>query len=88
LATGTISINGAETLLGANRVNRNGISSVIGTTKAFPGTIVCGGAGCGFRTLTVTPRDPRVTVTVTGVTPGINVETVGYLNSFNVADVS
>jgi hypothetical protein len=87
LASGTISIDGTETTTGPNRVFRDGIASTFAAPKAFPGTFPCG-TPCGFRTVTVTPVFPRVTVTLTGATNAINVFTVGYLNSFNPASLS
>jgi hypothetical protein len=84
LASGTISINGTETILGPNRVFRNTVASVAGTAKPFPGTVPCGG-NCGFRTVSVPTGGGTVTVTVTDVTSGVNLFYVGYLNTFNPA---
>jgi hypothetical protein len=84
LASGTISIDGTEVLVGPNRVFRNAVASVSGTPKPFPGTLACGG-NCGFRTVTVAAGVGPVTVTITGVTNAVGLFYVGYLNSFSPA---
>ena len=87
LASGSISINGAESITGPNRVFRNGVASTFAVSKPFPGTNGCAG-NCGFRTVTVTPPNPNVTVTITGGSTGLNVFAVGYVNSFNAASLA
>lgn len=87
LGFGTVSIDGTEAITGPTRVNRFGIPSILGVQKPFPGTSTCFG-NCRFRTITVTPTLPNINVKVTGVTTGLNVFTVAYLNSFNAASLS
>lgn len=87
VATATISIDGTEAITGPNRVVRNNVASTIASPKAFPGQAACLG-NCSFRTVTLSPTDPNVTVKVTGLTNGGNVFLVGYLNSFNPASLS
>lgn len=66
---------------------RNGVASAIGTGKAFPGTLACG-ANCGFRTVTVTPTGPNVSVTITAGANGGNLFEAAYLDSFNPASLN
>jgi hypothetical protein len=87
LASGSISIDGTESIIGPNRVLRNNAASTFAVPKAFPGTSACSG-NCGFRTVTVTPPNPNVTVTIRGGSTGINVFAVGYVNSFNPASLA
>jgi hypothetical protein len=82
-----LSIDGTETLLGSNRVFRNGVAATFATPKVFPGTLGCFG-NCQFRTLTFTPTSTNVTVTITGGTNGVNVFAAGYVDSFNPASLS
>ena len=86
LASGSITIDGTESLTGTLRVTRDGVSSTFATPKAFPGTNTCPGGTCFFRTVTVTPADPSVTVTLTN--PDVHIFAVAYLNSFNPASLS
>lgn len=86
-ASGSLSIDGTETLVGPSRINRNGVASTFGVPKSFPGSISCSG-NCQFRTATFSPANTNVTVTITGGTNGINVFAAGYLDSFNPASIS
>jgi len=67
LSSGTVAIDGTEVITGASRLSRNGVASAIGTAKPFPGTIACTTSNCGFRTVTVAPTNPSVTITLTGI---------------------
>jgi hypothetical protein len=87
LASGSVTIDGTEALLGPNRVFRDGTPSTIAAPKMFPGTFACGG-NCGFRTVTIpVASSSAVNVKVTGGTNGIRIFVVAYLNSFNVASL-
>ena len=84
--SGPITLTGTEPLTSTVRVSRSGIPSVFGTPKPFPGTTGCTGGTCYFQTVTLIPgADQFVQVAISG---SLNVFTVAYLDSFNVADLS
>ncbi len=90
VASGSVTIDGTESITSSIRLLRDGNPSVIGTLKAFPGTLDCGGT-CYFETITLTPATQHEDLTITynwvSATSGIgNIFLSAYLNSFTVAD--
>jgi hypothetical protein len=86
LSSGTITIDGTETLTAATRVTRNGIASTFASQKPYPGPNACPGGTCFYRTVTVTPLNPMVTVTLTATDN--NIFAVAYLDNFNPANLA
>jgi hypothetical protein len=85
LGSGTITMVGTEPTTTV-RLTQNGVASVFGTQKPFPGTQACEGGTCFFQVVVITPGSLElVQVDLTG---SANVFASGYLNSFSTADLS
>ncbi len=86
LASGSVTITGTEPLTSPVRVNRNGVQSVLGKQKPFPGLLPCPGGTCYFQTVAVdTQGQPYIQVTLVG---SANVFAVAYLDSFTTANLA
>jgi hypothetical protein len=85
LASGTVTITGTESLTSTLRLYRNGVASTFASAKPFPGTLPCAPT-CFFRTVTVTPLEQHVTITISS--SDLNVFGSAYLNGFNVANLA
>ena len=84
--TGTL--QAGDPVLGANRLQRNGVASACGSAKPFPGVVA--EAGMRYDAFTYTNTGPAqcVTFTVTGNCAGPGVLLSAYSGAINPADVS
>jgi len=90
IASGTVTLDGTESLTSTLRVFRNGVPSTWLSPKAFPGTLVCSGGDCFYETVSLTPGLLEfVRATYDWDSGGAaNIFVVGYLNSFDVNNLS
>ncbi len=88
IGSGTVTLDGTESLVGSVRVDRNGIASTWASPKPFPGTLPQ--SPTYFRTVSFTPgslEDVEISYNlVSGVQAAPFV--VAYLNSFDVNNLS
>jgi hypothetical protein len=80
LSSGTVTIDGTETIVGANRLFRDATASTFSAPKSFPGAFSCSG-NCGFRTITIPVGGPQVTITITNTPTTVFV--AAYRDSFS-----
>jgi hypothetical protein len=88
IGSGSVSLDGTESITAADRVTRNGIQSTWAAPKAFPGTQACGGGTCFFETVSFTPGPlefVRVSHTMESTTTLGGQFVVAYLDSFSSA---
>lgn len=92
VASGSVTIDGTESITSSIRLIRDGNPSVIGTQKLFPGTMSCDGT-CYFETITLAPATQHEDLTIwynwsSSITGIGDLFLTAYLNGFSVADLA
>ena len=91
ITSGTVTLDGTESLISTDRVNRDGVASTWAGPKPYPGTLAClGGGNCFYETVTVSPSPFEfISVSYEWIAgSAANIFLVGYLNSFSTANLA
>jgi PEP-CTERM motif len=90
ITSGTVTLDGTESLTSALRVFRSGVPSTLAAPKSFPGTSSCAGGTCFYETVSVNPA-PFEALRINyewASGANANIFLTAYLNSFNVGNLA